>query len=123
RIEPPPPTSPSEKPTSDPDTRPRTDWRSDGTMRAYPLKVKASGVSRLLTICCTVPRHVDQQSCHAAEASDPGIHQTAADEERNREKPGRNQQAEQRTDKRQATGRDLDLALQLDRLTTIRHHG
>ena len=53
----------------------------------------------------------------------PATDQTRADKSRNREKPGRNEQTQDRAEERKAAGADLNLPLQFDRLTAVGRDG
>src|SRR5690606_36036601 len=118
RIEPPPPTRPSEKPTSVPENRPSPLCTRDNIMAsAFPDEyVEASG---RLCLDLPVPRRAREQKRHAAESGDARHRQAGADKQRHRQEPGRNQDAEQRADEGDASGADLHLALDLDGLATV----
>src|SRR5690606_9861566 len=86
-------------------------WRSGAAI--------ADGLGRCRLVRAPVPGHVGQNPCHAAEAADTGEHETSTDEGRNSVECGRDERAERNADQYKAAGRDLHLALKLDRLARI----
>src|SRR6516162_10268846 len=118
KIEPPPPTSPSEKPTNEPEVRPSAPWVSDSIDgNSYALSRGSPGRA----VDAAVPGGPHQNASHAAKAGEAGRDQPGADEGRHGEEPRRHEEAEQRADESKTAGSNLRLALKFQRLVPVAH--